>query len=42
MTVSYTDDAGNLEHLTSAATGPVAARPNRLATVFPPSAGQPK
>ena len=39
VTVSYTDDAGNLEHLTSAATGPVAARPNRLATGVPTISG---
>ena len=33
--VSFTDDAGNDEELTSAATGAVAARPNSLATGAP-------
>ena len=38
--VSFTDDAGNNETLTSAATAAVAARPNTPATERPPSAGR--
>ena len=37
--VQFTDDAGNAERLTSAATGPVAARPNTPATGAPTIAG---
>ena len=37
--VSFTDDAGNDESLTSAATGTVAARPNRAATGAPTITG---
>ena len=37
--VSFTDDAGNEESLTSAATGAVAARPNRPATGAPTISG---
>ena len=39
MRVSFTDDAGNNETLTSAATDPVAARPNSPATGAPTIAG---
>ena len=35
VTVSFTDDAGNGETLTSAATAEVAPRPNAPATGFP-------
>ena len=39
--VSFTDDAGNEETLTSAATAAVASRPNTPATgACPPSAGR--
>ena len=39
VTVSFTDDAGNAESLTSAATAAVAARPNRPATGLPTISG---
>ena len=39
VTVSFTDDAGNAESLTSAATGAVAARPNSQATGLPTISG---
>ena len=40
--VSFTDDAGNGETLTSAATAGVAAKPNSPATGAPPSAARPR
>ena len=40
--VSFTDDAGNAESLTSAATAPVAAAPNRPATGSPAINGTPQ
>ena len=39
MRVSFTDDAGNVETLTSTATSSVAARPNRAATGVPMISG---
>ena len=39
VTVSFTDDSGNAETLTSAATGPVAAKPNSPATSQPTISG---
>ncbi len=39
VTVSFTDDAGNAETLTSAATAAVMARPNTLATGLPTISG---
>ena len=40
--VTFNDDAGNAETLTSAATEPVAARPNRSATGAPTIGGTPR
>ena len=40
--VSFTDDAGNAESLTSAATDPVAPRPNTEATGLPSISGAPQ
>ncbi|MCY3913487.1 MAG: fibronectin type III domain-containing protein, partial [Chloroflexi bacterium] len=40
--VTFTDDAGHAESLSSAATGEVAARPNRLATGAPTISGTPE
>ena len=40
--VSFTDDAGNAESLTSAATDPVAPRPNTEATGLPSISGTPQ
>ncbi len=42
ITVSFTDDAGNNETLTSAATAAVAARPNTPATGLPTISGTPQ
>ena len=40
--VTFTDDAGNAESLTSAATGEVAAKPNTTATGLPTISGTPQ